>query len=88
MASTSRGTNQSQAISLREVGNHPPNYHPYPPPLAEYSEVVANPRLFMSTLEKMHSTMGTKFMFDSFPPFKLHFLDALPFLLVHSICFI
>ncbi|KAK1271465.1 High mobility group B protein 15 [Acorus gramineus] len=37
-------------------------YHPYPPPLAKYEEVVANPQLFKETLEKLHSTMGTKFM--------------------------
>ncbi|KAK1294093.1 High mobility group B protein 15 [Acorus calamus] len=37
-------------------------YHPYPPPLAKYEEVIANPKLFKETLEKLHSTMGTKFM--------------------------
>ncbi|GAB2249592.1 hypothetical protein Droror1_Dr00012951 [Drosera rotundifolia] len=38
------------------------NHIPYPPPLARYEEVIINPRLFMETLEKLHATMGTKFM--------------------------
>ncbi|XP_058093627.1 high mobility group B protein 15-like isoform X2 [Magnolia sinica] len=40
----------------------PPNYCPYPPPLAKYEEVLSNGKLFMDTLEKLHATMGTKFM--------------------------
>ncbi|TKY64740.1 High mobility group B protein 15 [Spatholobus suberectus] len=39
-----------------------PMSQPYPSPLAKYKDVVANPKLFMSTLEKLHSSMGTKFM--------------------------
>ncbi|PKI75063.1 high mobility group B protein 15 [Punica granatum] len=59
MASSSRAS-QSQTIGMgmRSEGN----YQAYPPPVAEYSQVVASPQLFMSTLEKLHSTMGTKFM--------------------------
>ncbi|XP_022722494.1 high mobility group B protein 15-like [Durio zibethinus] len=38
------------------------NYNPYPPPLARYEDVVANSKLFLPTLEKLHATMGTKFM--------------------------
>ncbi|KAI4338345.1 hypothetical protein L6164_016684 [Bauhinia variegata] len=38
------------------------NYHQYPPATARYEDVVADPKLFMSTLEKLHATMGTKFM--------------------------
>ncbi|XP_061992299.1 high mobility group B protein 15 [Rosa rugosa] len=38
------------------------NLIPYPAPLAKYEEVAANPKLFMSTLEKLHTSMGTKFM--------------------------
>ncbi|XP_057546111.1 high mobility group B protein 15 isoform X2 [Amaranthus tricolor] len=34
----------------------------YPAPLAKYEEVVADPQLFMATLEKFHATMATKFM--------------------------
>ncbi|CAO2822489.1 unnamed protein product [Amaranthus hypochondriacus] len=34
----------------------------YPAPLAKYEEVVADPQLFMVTLEKFHATMATKFM--------------------------
>ncbi|KAM7488774.1 hypothetical protein LguiB_026258 [Lonicera macranthoides] len=40
----------------------PLQYRPYPPPLAKYEDVVANPRLFMDTLGKLHAAMGTKFM--------------------------
>ncbi|PQQ12187.1 high mobility group B protein 15 [Prunus yedoensis var. nudiflora] len=37
-------------------------YLPYPAPLAKHEEVVANPKLFMATLEKLHASMGTKFI--------------------------
>ncbi|CAL1354485.1 unnamed protein product [Linum trigynum] len=37
-------------------------YIRYPAAMAEYEEVKNNPKLFMATLEKFHSTMGTKFM--------------------------
>ncbi|KAK7343249.1 hypothetical protein VNO77_11850 [Canavalia gladiata] len=37
-------------------------YCAYPPPLAKYEEVADNPKLFMFTLEKLHASMGTKFM--------------------------
>ncbi|XP_071940720.1 high mobility group B protein 15-like [Coffea arabica] len=40
----------------------PSDYHPYPPPMATYEEVVASPQLFWVTLEKLHAAMGTKFM--------------------------
>ncbi|KAH9611887.1 hypothetical protein KSS87_003369 [Heliosperma pusillum] len=35
---------------------------PLPAPLAKYEEVVADRQLFMTSLEKLHSLMGTKFM--------------------------
>ncbi|MED6207968.1 hypothetical protein PIB30_040485 [Stylosanthes scabra] len=38
------------------------NSHQNPAPLAKYEEVTTNPKLFMSTLEKLHANMGTKFM--------------------------
>ncbi|XP_022735010.1 high mobility group B protein 15-like [Durio zibethinus] len=38
------------------------NYNPYPPPLARYEDVAGSPKLFLATLEKLHATMGTKFM--------------------------
>ncbi|KAK8506269.1 hypothetical protein V6N13_100320 [Hibiscus sabdariffa] len=38
------------------------SYTPYPPALARYEDVVADPELFLATLEKLHATMGTKFM--------------------------
>ncbi|XP_057959686.1 high mobility group B protein 15 [Malania oleifera] len=56
-ASSSAAVNQSP-LAVKGV----PYYHPYPPPLAKYEDVVASPQHFMSTLEKLHSSMGTKFM--------------------------
>ncbi|RZC62277.1 hypothetical protein C5167_024026 [Papaver somniferum] len=38
------------------------SYYFYPQPLAKYEEVVANAKLFMDTLGKLHATMRTKFM--------------------------
>ncbi|XP_022959291.1 high mobility group B protein 15 [Cucurbita moschata] len=35
---------------------------PYPPPQTTYEDIVANPNIFMASLEKLHSVMGTKFM--------------------------
>ncbi|KAM3356998.1 high mobility group B protein 15 [Capsicum galapagoense] len=56
MASSSA---ENSPVPLRVA---PPNYHPYPPPLATYENVVASPQLFMDTLQKLHATMKTKFM--------------------------
>ncbi|XP_057436621.1 high mobility group B protein 15-like [Lotus japonicus] len=56
-------------VSTSCVSNSPfpmkeaaPISHSYPVPLAKYEEVVANPKLFIFTLEKLHASMGTKFM--------------------------
>ncbi|KAI3469981.1 hypothetical protein Pfo_026644 [Paulownia fortunei] len=38
------------------------SYHPYPPPLATYEDVVGSRDLFMDTLKKLHASMGTKYM--------------------------
>ncbi|KAE8076250.1 hypothetical protein FH972_014913 [Carpinus fangiana] len=38
------------------------DFHHYPPPLAQYEDVAASPNLFMATLEKLHTSLGTKFM--------------------------
>ncbi|KAI3915480.1 hypothetical protein MKW92_030262 [Papaver armeniacum] len=38
------------------------SYYFYPQPLAKYEDVVANAKLFMDTLGKLHATMRTKFM--------------------------
>ncbi|KAJ8530747.1 hypothetical protein K7X08_023628 [Anisodus acutangulus] len=56
MASSSA---ENSPVPLRVA---PPNYHPYPPPLATYENVVASPQLFMDTLLKLHAAMRTKFM--------------------------
>ncbi|KAL2530930.1 high mobility group B protein 15-like [Forsythia ovata] len=45
-----------------ERGMAADSYHPYPPPLAAYEEVVGSRELFMDTLKKLHVAMGTKFM--------------------------
>lgn len=58
-------SHQPQVTPQAAVSNsqqHPSGYIKYPPALAKYEEVAADPRLFMQTLEKLHSTMGTKFM--------------------------
>ncbi|KAK7281500.1 hypothetical protein RIF29_09555 [Crotalaria pallida] len=51
MASTS-GVSHIPLLPIKE----------YPTPLAKYEEVTTNPKLFMLTLEKLHASMGTKFM--------------------------
>ncbi|KAI3980357.1 hypothetical protein MKX01_003896 [Papaver californicum] len=38
------------------------SYYFYPQPLAKYEDVVANAKLFMDTLGKLHASMRTKFM--------------------------
>jgi len=48
------------------------SYNQYFPPLAKYEDIVANPQLFMTTLEKLHAAMGTKFMYVN-PPFLFAF---------------
>ncbi|OMO93030.1 hypothetical protein CCACVL1_06676 [Corchorus capsularis] len=57
MASTSFA--KQSPVPLKEPAS---NYNPYPPPTARYEDVVASPKLFVSSLEQLHSTMGTKFM--------------------------
>ncbi|CAM8911740.1 unnamed protein product [Rhodiola kirilowii] len=58
MASTSSVPNLSPGMMIEAS----PGSYPYPPALAKYEDVVSNPKLFISTLEKLHSAMGTKFM--------------------------
>ncbi|XP_061357944.1 high mobility group B protein 15-like [Gastrolobium bilobum] len=57
MASTSCVS--KSPLPMKEVAS---SYRAYPPPLATYEEVANNSKLFMSTLEKLHASMGTKFM--------------------------
>ncbi|XP_048333726.2 high mobility group B protein 15 isoform X1 [Ziziphus jujuba] len=57
MASTSSAT--KTPLPVKEPSS---SFLPYPPPLAKHEDVVANPKLFISTLEKLHASMGTKFM--------------------------
>ncbi|KAL6524542.1 hypothetical protein OROHE_016213 [Orobanche hederae] len=38
------------------------NYHPYPPPMATYEDVLGSRDLFMDILKKFHASMGIKFM--------------------------
>ncbi|KAM7257323.1 hypothetical protein ACFE04_013064 [Oxalis oulophora] len=38
------------------------NVNTYPQPEARYEEIITDPKRFMSSLEKFHAAMGTKFM--------------------------
>ena len=58
------------------------NFHLYPAPLAKYDDIVANPKLFISTLEKLHASMGTKFMYV--PLFVVK--PSVPHILFYYIC--
>ncbi|KAJ0093998.1 hypothetical protein Patl1_25993 [Pistacia atlantica] len=55
MASTSCA--KQSPLPMKEP---PSTYYSYPFP--RYEDIVASPKLFMSTLEKLHATMGTKFI--------------------------
>ncbi|XP_011649095.1 high mobility group B protein 15 isoform X4 [Cucumis sativus] len=57
MASTSfAGGKQLPVIEVAS------NCVPYPPPQTTYEDIIANSKIFMTALEKLHSLMGTKFM--------------------------
>ncbi|KAK8494179.1 hypothetical protein V6N12_044595 [Hibiscus sabdariffa] len=56
---TSTSFAKQNVVPLKEPVS---SYTPYPPALARYEDVVACPELFLATLEKLHATMGTKFM--------------------------
>lgn len=60
MASTSGGS--KIPLGVKEAAGSIHNCHVYPAPLAKYEDVVADPKLFLHTLEKLHASMGTKFM--------------------------
>ncbi|XP_062109154.1 high mobility group B protein 15 isoform X2 [Humulus lupulus] len=53
MASTSSGNKTPLAVTLREGATAN---------IIRYEDVAADPKLFMDTLEKLHSSNGTKFM--------------------------
>ncbi|GMH08033.1 hypothetical protein Nepgr_009873 [Nepenthes gracilis] len=55
---SSSGGNQSPLTGKVASSCH----HHYPPALAKYEDVVADPALFVDTLRKLHAAMGTKFM--------------------------
>nr|DAD23948.1 TPA_asm: hypothetical protein HUJ06_025411 [Nelumbo nucifera] len=59
LTAVSPSTYYDSPLPIREA---PPNFHLYPPALAKYQDVVANPTLFMDTLQKLHAAMETKFM--------------------------
>ncbi|KAL5702648.1 hypothetical protein ACHQM5_027840 [Ranunculus cassubicifolius] len=56
----SAGPSSSYAAISADVA--PSKFYVYPEPLAKYEEIVANPNVFMTTLEKLHAAMRTKFM--------------------------
>lgn len=49
------------------------SYHNQYAAVARYEDVIANRQLFMTTLEKLHATMGTKFMYVNYSPLPLPF---------------
>ncbi|KAL6581994.1 hypothetical protein OROMI_006008 [Orobanche minor] len=51
-----------QGMGGDELALQSTNYHPYPPPMATYEDVLGSRDLFMDTLKKFHASMGTKFM--------------------------
>ncbi|XP_027367348.1 high mobility group B protein 15-like isoform X2 [Abrus precatorius] len=57
MASTSSVGRSS--LPMKDAAS---SYCAYPPPLAKYEEVAENSKIFMFTLERLHTCMGTKFM--------------------------
>lgn len=59
MAATSSCAGKNQLHLKEEV---PYNLKLYPPTEEKYEDVVTDPILFMTTLEKLHAAMGTKFM--------------------------
>ncbi|KAF3457684.1 hypothetical protein FNV43_RR02342 [Rhamnella rubrinervis] len=57
MASTSSGSRTP--LAGKEASS---SFILYPQPIAKYEDVVVNPKLFITSLEKLHASMGTKFM--------------------------
>ncbi|KAJ0653280.1 putative transcription factor & chromatin remodeling ARID-HMG family [Helianthus annuus] len=57
MAASSSTENPSSV----PVAENPMQYYLYPPPIAQYEDVIASPNLFMDILGKFHAAMGTKF---------------------------
>ncbi|KAI9196137.1 hypothetical protein LWI28_021312 [Acer negundo] len=63
MASTSCAKESPVTVAaMKEVASSSSTPHPLPTPLERNEDIVADPKLFMSSLEKLHATMGTKFM--------------------------
>ncbi|KAK0608865.1 hypothetical protein LWI29_037177 [Acer saccharum] len=63
MASTSCAKESPvTVVAMKEVASSSSTPHPLPTPLARNEDIVADPKLFMSSLEKLHATLGTKFM--------------------------
>lgn len=57
MASTSSGS--KTPLVVREASS---KSRLYPQLDGRYEDVAADPKLFMDTVEKLHASMGTKFM--------------------------
>ncbi|KAK3187866.1 hypothetical protein Dsin_027427 [Dipteronia sinensis] len=49
-------------VAMKEAASSSSTPHPLPTPLERNEDIVADPKLFMSSLEKLHATLGTKFM--------------------------
>ncbi|GMN63899.1 hypothetical protein TIFTF001_032969 [Ficus carica] len=61
MASTSSSGGGDGKTPLLERET-PSIFHPYPQLDGKYEDIAADPKLFMDNLEKLHASMGTKFM--------------------------
>ncbi|KAI3775955.1 hypothetical protein L1987_45715 [Smallanthus sonchifolius] len=57
MAASSSTENKSPV----PVAENPMQYYLYPPPIAQYEDVISSPNLFMDIIGKFHAAMGTKF---------------------------
>ncbi|TXG72582.1 hypothetical protein EZV62_001161 [Acer yangbiense] len=63
MASTSCAKESPvTVVAMKELASSSSTPQPLPTPLERNEDIVANPKLFMSSLEKLHATLGTKFM--------------------------
>jgi hypothetical protein len=62
MADSSPGELGSAMMLGGVVDNTVPLSALYPPPLARHEEVVASKELFLDTLDKFHTALGTKLL--------------------------
>ncbi|KAM0038155.1 putative transcription factor & chromatin remodeling ARID-HMG family [Helianthus debilis subsp. tardiflorus] len=61
MAMTMAATSSTENKNAVVVSENSMKGYSYPPPIAQYEDVIASPNLFMDVLGKFHAAMGTKF---------------------------